>query len=509
MSRKLAVASVLIVIALFLPVPAGAAAMRQQTAVPAYWGPDTPEGMAIFNRLAQNRPTNGIVVLNGSRSRPELPFNPAWATAIGKLAASGTKTLVYVDTGYLGIDFGHGSHKTRDGGTSVPEWLAQIHRDIDDWYDTYGASGISGIFLDQTILLCGPDGEYVRHYESIRDHIKARHADAYIVINPGVPAEQCYENVADTMVSFEGDIATYLTHTSPDWQRDHPNPRKFWHLVHNVPTEDDMRAVVARSKSNNAGFVYTTELSMKPYPWSGLTSYWDAQLVAAAGITDTTPPQAPTGLTATTRSDPSATRVRLSWQTPVDDVAVSGYEVYVNRVKIADIHDNTYQITGLPHGTPYEFAVRARDAAGNLSAESTPLMITTPSAAPPLSEASACLSPGFAEYRVSFGALFGHHRVFINSDDNPATGWKLPPGLPDGVDFLIENSFLYRYTGPGWAWELVPDVHPLVGEFGGSFTWRVPVAGQPRQVVVFSGFTSADPPDEYSPVLTVDQVPTC
>ncbi|MCE7008388.1 hypothetical protein LWC34_37085 [Kibdelosporangium philippinense] len=91
MARKLALTCVLIAIAVFLPVPAGAAAERQQTAIPAYWGPDTPDGMTIFHRLAQNRPTNGIVVLNGSRSMPELPFHPAWASAIARLSATGTK----------------------------------------------------------------------------------------------------------------------------------------------------------------------------------------------------------------------------------------------------------------------------------------------------------------------------------------------------------------------------------------------------------------------------------
>ncbi|WP_168211421.1 spherulation-specific family 4 protein [Actinosynnema sp. ALI-1.44] len=509
MSRKLALTSTLIMVALFLPVPAGAAEMRQQTAIPAYWGPDTPDGMEIFNRLAQNRPTNGITVLNGSRSMPELPFNPAWATAIGKLAGSGTKTLVYVDTGYLGVDFGHGSHRTRAGGTSIPEWLEQIRRDVDDWYDAYGASGLGGIFLDQTILICGPGDEYAKLYAEIRDHIRAKHPGAYIVINPGAPAERCYENVADTMVSFEGDFDTYMAHTSPDWQRDHSEPRKFWHLVHNVPTVDDMKAVVTRSKSNNAGFVYTTERRMDPYPWGGLASYWDAQLVAASGIADTTPPHPPVGLSATTRSDQVASRVRLSWQTPADDVAVAGYEVYANRVKIAETYNNTYQLTGLPHGKPYEFAIKARDAAGNLSAESAPLMITTPSAGPPLSDAAACLSADVAEYRVSFGALFGHHRVFVDSDDNPSTGWHLPPGLPAGIDLLIENSFLYRYTGPGWAWERVADVRPLVEEFGGTFVWRVPVAGPARQTVVFSGFTAEDPPDEYSPVITAERVASC
>ncbi|MBP2320674.1 hypothetical protein JOF56_001059 [Kibdelosporangium banguiense] len=509
MVRKLALTGVSILAALLLPVPAGAAATSQQTAIPAYWGPDTPDGMAIFHRLAQNRPTNGIVVINGSRSRPEVPFHPAWAGAIGRISASGAKTLVYVDTGYLGVDFGHGRHVTRSGGTSIPEWVDQIKQDVDEWYAVYGSSGVDGIFLDQTVLLCGTGNEYANVYTAIRDHIRGKDPHAYIVINPGAPAEQCYENVADTMLSFEGDAAAYLAFRPPDWQRTHPDPKKFWHLIHDVPAERDMIGVITRSKAINAGFVYATERTMTPFPWGGLASYWDAQLVAASGISDTTPPQTPTGLTVLTRSSETAARVRLNWQTPADDVAVSGYEVHMNGARVAETYDNAYEATGLPHATTYTVTIKARDAAGNLSAASSPLVVTTPSPGLSVTRPAACLSPQIAEYRASFGAAFGHHRVFVDSDNDPATGWHLPPGLPAGVDVLIENSFLYRYTGPGWRWQPVTGVTPLVSESDGTFVWRVPVTGQTRQVVVFSGFTADDPPDEYSAPITVDQSDHC
>jgi hypothetical protein len=506
MARKLALTGVVIMAVWLLPLPAGAAAFSQQTAIPAYWGPDTAEGMAIFHRLAQNRPTNGIVVVNGSRSRPEVPFHPAWAAAIGRIHATGTKTLVYVDTGYLGVDFGHGRHVTRTGGTSIPEWVTQIQQDVDEWYATYPE--IDGIFLDQTILLCGTDNEYAEVYTKIRDHVRGKDPGAYLVINPGAPAEQCYEDVADTMLSFEGDAEAYRTHTPPDWQRTHPDPKKFWHLIHNVPDENDMRTIVARSKVNNAGFVYATERTMNPFPWSGLASYWDAQLAAAAGIADTTPPQTPT-VTALTRADETAARIQLNWPTPADDVAVSGYEIHIDGAKAAETYNNAYQATGLPHGKTYTFTVKARDATGNLSAASEPRVVTTPKPGPAITEPAACLSEKTAEYRVSFSATFGHHRVFVDSDNDPATGWHLPPGLPSGVDMLIENAFLYRYTGPGWSWQRVAGVTPLVSESAGTFVWRVPPSGQSRQVVVFSGFTADDPPDEYSSPITVDQSQQC
>jgi hypothetical protein len=80
-------------------------ATSQHTAIPAYWGPDTATGAAMFQRLAQNYPTNKIVVINGSQSKPQTPFNQSWANAIKKVHDAGSLALMYVDTGYYGFTF--------------------------------------------------------------------------------------------------------------------------------------------------------------------------------------------------------------------------------------------------------------------------------------------------------------------------------------------------------------------------------------------------------------------
>ncbi|MGA5169359.1 MULTISPECIES: cellulase family glycosylhydrolase [Streptomyces] len=98
---------------------------------------------------------------------------------------------------------------------------------------------------------------------------------------------------------------------------------------------------------------------------------------------DTTAPTAPAGLTATART---ATSVSLAWTAATDDVRVTGYDVYRGAVRVnaAPVTGTTYTDTGLVPATAYGYAVRARDAAGNVSAPSAVLDVTTaPGGTPP------------------------------------------------------------------------------------------------------------------------------
>ena len=88
---------------------------------------------------------------------------------------------------------------------------------------------------------------------------------------------------------------------------------------------------------------------------------------------DSTPPSVPTGLTAATAGQNS---VNLSWQPSTDNVGVTGYDVYRNGVLLATIAGTSYTDTTVAQGSSYQYAVTAFDAAGNVSAQSTPVTIT-------------------------------------------------------------------------------------------------------------------------------------
>ena len=84
---------------------------------------------------------------------------------------------------------------------------------------------------------------------------------------------------------------------------------------------------------------------------------------------DTEAPSAPTDLAASAITQSSLT---LNWTASTDNVAVTGYDVYQNGIKInaAIVTTTSYNVTGLVALTSYDFYVVAKDAAGNISAGS-------------------------------------------------------------------------------------------------------------------------------------------
>jgi streptogrisin C len=92
---------------------------------------------------------------------------------------------------------------------------------------------------------------------------------------------------------------------------------------------------------------------------------WGLTLVTGGG--DTTAPTAPgnarsTGTTANT--------VSLAWDASTDAVGVTGYDVYNGSTLATTVAGTSATVSGLTSDTPYTFTVKAKDAAGNVSAAS-------------------------------------------------------------------------------------------------------------------------------------------
>jgi chitodextrinase len=121
--------------------------------------------------------------------------------------------------------------------------------------------------------------------------------------------------------------------------------------------------------------------STAPPAGSYLATHWNVAdsvfLVQGGGggpTPDTTPPTAPTGLAA---ADVTATSLTLSWTAATDDIGVSSYEVRRDGVAVGTASVPSFTVTGLTAETAYSFTVLARDAAGNTSAPSAALSVTT------------------------------------------------------------------------------------------------------------------------------------
>lgn len=99
--------------------------------------------------------------------------------------------------------------------------------------------------------------------------------------------------------------------------------------------------------------------------------------VATRAAPDTTPPSAPTGLSA---SALASTQVQLTWQTATDNIGVTGYIVQREGATLAQVNDRTVDYidsTVVPQ-TTYTYVVRAVDAAGNVSQPSNATTVSTP-----------------------------------------------------------------------------------------------------------------------------------
>ncbi|WP_327172852.1 fibronectin type III domain-containing protein [Streptomyces sp. NBC_01336] len=96
---------------------------------------------------------------------------------------------------------------------------------------------------------------------------------------------------------------------------------------------------------------------------------------------DSRKPTAPHGVTVQASS---ATSAHVMWEPATDDRAVTGYEVYRQgrKVKSVPAAKVMIDVDGLTASTAYTFTVRARDAAGNLSAPSAAAAVTTPAPTP-------------------------------------------------------------------------------------------------------------------------------
>ena len=127
-----------------------------------------------------------------------------------------------------------------------------------------------------------------------------------------------------------------------------------------------------------------------------------------APVLDTTLPTSPT-LTATGTTQ---TTTNLSWSGATDNVAVTGYDVYQGASLIASVATTSYTVSGLTASTAYTFSIRSKDAAGNISAPSNIVNVTTLAVV----VTSYCASQGNSTASEKIG------RVVFGTINNTSTG---------------------------------------------------------------------------------------
>lgn len=137
-------------------------------------------------------------------------------------------------------------------------------------------------------------------------------------------------------------------------------------------------ASVPNNNFSNVGLTASTTYSyaIQAYDAAGNRST-SSNVVSAttmASSTDTVSPSAPKKLKAHLIS---YKHINLEWKKSKDNKKVVGYKIYRDGIEIATVKNNHYNDIGLTASTTYIYIVKAYDKAGNLSAASNALTVTT------------------------------------------------------------------------------------------------------------------------------------
>ncbi|HEU5108006.1 MAG TPA: fibronectin type III domain-containing protein [Micromonosporaceae bacterium] len=167
-----------------------------------------------------------------------------------------------------------------------------------------------------------------------------------------------------------------------------------------------------------------------------------------ATVADTTPPTAPTGLT---WSATCAGVVTFNWTAATDDVGVTGYEVF------REVSTGVFALAGTATTTTFvepriaglRYKVRARDAAGNTSPFTAPVIPVPPPCPPP--DTRPPTVPGTPTASVTCGAAV---LTWTASTDNLAvTGYEVWRASGSGGAFFqvaTVPTTSFTSSGPGF-----------------------------------------------------------
>src|SRR6266536_1647236 len=169
----------------------------------------------------------------------------------------------------------------------------------------------------------------------------------------------------------------------------------------------------------------------------------------SGGGGDTTPPSAPTNLQSTGTTSSS---VSLAWTASTDNVGVTGYDVYRGGTKVGSPTGTSFTDSGLSASTTYSYTVKAHDAAGNVSAASNQISVTTQSSGgggdtTPPSAPTNLHSTGTTSSSVSLAWTASTDNVGVTGYDVYRGGTKV--GSPTGTSFTdsgLSASTTYSYT---------------------------------------------------------------
>jgi chitodextrinase len=170
----------------------------------------------------------------------------------------------------------------------------------------------------------------------------------------------------------------------------------------------------------------TYSLAVDAFDGAGNVSFPASLIAATSPCPDTSAPTMPTGLKVTAATTDS---VAASWVASTDNVAVTGYDLFLNGTKVGSTTATLYSFSGLACSTSYTIGVQAFDGAGNRSqrasltvATSTCPDTTAPTAPTYLLVSAATATSIAAFWDVSFDDVgVAGYDVFVNGTKTGST----------------------------------------------------------------------------------------
>ncbi|WP_406316500.1 discoidin domain-containing protein [Streptosporangium sp. NBC_01639] len=271
-------------------------------------------------------------------------------------------------------------------------------------------------------------------------------------LSPG-KAAQASSSTAGQAVSAvnDGDQATYwesANNSFPQWARiDLGTATSVDQIVLKVPapTVWQTRTQTLSIQGGADGSSYSTVVASANYTFNPATGntvtinfgaathrYWrvnitantgwpaaqisEFEIYAAAGGGDTVKPSAPGNLAFT---QPATGQIKLAWTASTDNVGVTGYDVYADNQLRASVGNVLTYTDNQPASATVTYVVRAKDAAGNQSADSNSVTRT---------------GTGNPGSNLAIGKEMvesGHVHTFVAAnanDNNLATYWEADSG---------------------------------------------------------------------------------
>jgi fibronectin type 3 domain-containing protein len=253
---------------------------------------------------------------------------------------------------------------------------------------------VDSITSSTQALQIGGDAAFGQYFKGIIDEVRIYNralAPAEIQADMVTPIGQAGDTQAPTASTNLSGVASSSTAINLNWTASTDNVGVTGYLLGRCTgsgcTSFTQIAAPTATTYSDTGLTASTSYSYRVQATDAagnLSGYSNTATIVTLAAPDTTPPSAPTNLTATAIS-PS--QINLGWTASTDNVGVTGYLVQrctgsgcSSFAQIAAPTATSYSDMGLTTSTSYSYRVRATDAAGNLSAYSNIAVATTTAA---------------------------------------------------------------------------------------------------------------------------------